>query len=136
MDFIKMEDFSRVVKDILPKENNTMVQLRNYAYDDSIREMQKLRTVAPAGPRLNKFGRFVAGYVEKKSEKRDEIERKRKIKAAARSTTVQDEQPTIKKSDIEVQMDNEMTRHWIRKKNARIYDEKIKAMILTTDNGS
>jgi len=80
----------------------------------------------------------VAGYVDKKSEKRDEVERKRKIKAAQRSPTIrmQDEQPTIKKSDIEVQMENEVTRHWIRKKNARIYDEKIKNMIMTTDNGS
>ena len=25
MDFVKMEDHSRVVKDILPRENNTMV---------------------------------------------------------------------------------------------------------------
>ena len=33
-------------------------------------------------------------------------------------------------------MDAEKTRHWIRKRNGKIYDEKIRNMILTTDNGS
>ena len=40
------------------------------------------------------------------------------------------------KSDIELQMEKEKSRHWIRKRNGKIYDEKIKNMILTTDNGS
>ena len=33
-------------------------------------------------------------------------------------------------------MEKEKSRHWIRKRNGKIYDEKIKNMILTTDNGS
>ena len=41
-----------------------------------------------------------------------------------------------KKSDIEIQMAKEKSRSWIRKRNGRIYDEKIKGMILTADNGS
>ena len=40
------------------------------------------------------------------------------------------------KSDIEIQMEKEKSRYWIRKRNGRIYDEKIKNLILTTDNGS
>ena len=33
-------------------------------------------------------------------------------------------------------MEKEKSRSWIRKRNGKIYDEKIKNMILTTDNGS
>jgi len=33
-------------------------------------------------------------------------------------------------------MEKEKSRQWIRKRNARIYDEKIKNLITTTDNGS
>ena len=33
-------------------------------------------------------------------------------------------------------MEIEKSRQWIRKRNGRIYDEKIKGMILTSDNGS
>ena len=33
-------------------------------------------------------------------------------------------------------MEKEKSRHWIRKRNGRIYDEKIKNLIMTTDNGS
>jgi len=42
----------------------------------------------------------------------------------------------VVKSDIELQMEAEKKRGWIRKRNGKIYDEKIKDMILTTDNGS
>ena len=33
-------------------------------------------------------------------------------------------------------MEKEKARSWIRNRNGKIYDEKIKNMILTTDNGS
>ena len=69
---------------ILPREKNTLVQIRNYAYDETMREMHKRRQSAPAGPRLNKFGRVAAGFVTKKNEKRDDIELKRKRKEATR----------------------------------------------------
>ncbi len=45
-------------------------------------------------------------------------------------------QPAMVKSDIELQMEKEKSRHWIRKRNGRIYDEKIRNLILQTDNGS
>lgn len=34
-----MEDASRVVQKILPGEQGTLVQIRNYAYDQTLREM-------------------------------------------------------------------------------------------------
>lgn len=33
-------------------------------------------------------------------------------------------------------MEREKSHGWIRKRNGRIYDEKIKNLITTTDNGS
>ena len=33
-------------------------------------------------------------------------------------------------------MEIEKSRQWIRKRNARIYDEKIKGIIMAADNGS
>ena len=45
-------------------------------------------------------------------------------------------EPKVSKSHIEIQMENEKTRYWIRKRNGRIYDEKIKNLITTTDNGA
>lgn len=42
----------------------------------------------------------------------------------------------MSKSHIEIQMENEKTRFFIRKRNGRIYDEKIKNLITTADNGS
>lgn len=90
--------------------------------------MNKRRQSAPAGPRLNKFGRVAAGYVQKKSEKRDELELQRQRKEANRiantnpqvlkaqsraneesgATGELDENgnPVIK-SDIELQMEKE-----------------------------
>ena len=39
IDEIKMEDPSRVVQNILPKEQANLVSIRNYAYDEKVREM-------------------------------------------------------------------------------------------------
>lgn len=46
--------------------------------------MRERRLSAPAGPRLNKFGRIAAGYVSKRNEKREAEERERKMREAAR----------------------------------------------------
>lgn len=91
---------------------------------------------APIGPRLTQFGKLAAGYVVKKNEKRDEIrklesERRKNAKDAVKQETTQ-----VKKSDIEIQMEMEKSRGWVRKLNGRIYDEQIKNLIMTTDNGS
>ena len=48
-----MEDTSRVVQKILPNEKNTLVQIRNYAFDETLRVMHKRRQSVPSGPRLN-----------------------------------------------------------------------------------
>mmetsp|Transcript_895 Transcript_895/g.1360 ORF Transcript_895/g.1360 Transcript_895/m.1360 type:complete len:83 (+) Transcript_895:1102-1350(+) len=45
-------------------------------------------------------------------------------------------EPKVVKTHIEMQMEKEKTHHWIRKRNGRIYDEKIKNLITTADNGS
>ena len=45
-------------------------------------------------------------------------------------------EPKVGKSHIELQMEAEKSRYWIRKRNGRIYDEKIKNLITTADNGS
>ena len=130
---------SRVVKDILPKEANTLVQLRNFAYDETIEEMQRMRKSAPPS-RENRFGKLPAGYVKKKAEKKQEVEKELKFKASlkiAGNQKTEEDQPHVDlKTDIELQMEYEKSRQWIRKKNGRIYDEKIKNMILTSDNGS
>ena len=92
-----------------------------------------------------KFGRIAAGYVNKLNEKRDEMERKKKLNEAKRyamspksrkAQLDEENRPKIAKSDIELQMEKEKSRHWIRNRNGRIYDEKIKGLILQTDNGS
>lgn len=46
------------------------------------------------------------------------------------------QEPKQIRTHIEIQMENEKMRHWIRKRNGRIYDEKIKNLITTADNGS
>ena len=100
---------------------------------------------------------MAAGFVQKKNERRDEIEFKRKRKEAIRLSAspskggslaktgdehqgvtgeVDENGKPVIKSDIELQMEKEKSRHWIRKRNGKIYDEKIKNLILTTDNGS
>ncbi len=56
--------------------------MRNYAYDEKIEEMNNRRQSAPIGPKLNKFGRIAAGYVNKLNEKRDMIATKKKSKEA------------------------------------------------------
>ena len=40
MDELKLEDASRVVTTILPKEKTNLVQIRNYAYDQKVLAMQ------------------------------------------------------------------------------------------------
>ena len=106
-----MHDSSRVVASILPRERDTLVEIRNYNYDETIREMQKRRQSAPSGPRLNKFGRMAAGYVAKKSEKREELERQRQLREqqrlsaspnALKKQNVVPEGPKVIKSDIEL----------------------------------
>ena len=84
MDDLKMEDASRVVANILPSEQHTLIEIRNYTHDETVREMRERRLSAPAGPRLNKFGRMAAGYVSKRNEKRDYEERERKMREAAK----------------------------------------------------
>lgn len=140
---------------ILPNEKNTLVQIRNYAFDETLRVMHKRRQSVPSGPRLNQYGRIAAGFVQKKNEKRDEFELKRKRKEALRLSAspmkgqtksgdglggdtgeVDENGKPVIKTHIELQMEQEKHRAWIRKRNGKIYDEKIKNMILTTDNGS
>jgi hypothetical protein len=83
---IKSDDahISRVVKDILPKEANTLVQLRNFAYDETIEEMQRRRISAPPSFE-DKFGKLPAGYVKKKAEKKHEVEKERKWRASLKT---------------------------------------------------
>ena len=128
-----MEDASRIVKSILPAEKETLLELRNFAYDEKQRELALRRQSAPVGPRYNAFGKLAAGFVAKKNERRDELEGAKlsKVKKAQQKRAEE-----AKMTHIEQQMENEKSRHWVRKLNGRIYDEKIKNMILTTDNGS
>ena len=41
-----------------------------------------------------------------------------------------------KKEEIDFMAENEQTRAWIRKKNCKLYDEKIKNMVQITNSGS
>ena len=43
MDDLKLEDTSRVVTNILPSEQPTLIQIRNFAHDENVREMRERR---------------------------------------------------------------------------------------------
>lgn len=144
----KMHDSSRVVSKILPSERDTLLQIRNYNYESTLLDAHRKRQSMPPGPRLNKFGRLAAGFVAKKSEIREEQDLMKKqmeeARLSASPSVIKKLNPqgivvpeaVVVKSDIELQMEAEKKRGWIRKRNGKIYDEKIKDMILTTDNGS
>ena len=100
--------------------------------------------MAPKEPKLNKFGRIAAGYIAKIEPKILEDAERDNSRVSNRSghgtvQTLQSEkslkEPKIAKSHIEMQLEAEKERNWIRKRNGKIYDEKIRNLITTTDSG-